>query len=369
MALSEWLAEHGVHARGDGGDRRVLEAGLARARGQLRTRARQRSARPNVPGARPTSTTRCGSPTCSRTGSSAAASCHRRRSKSCGADPDAQAARARARITRSRVDKMLQDANIKLGSVLTDILGQSGRAILDAIIAGETDPAKLVLLVGKHVKASRQAIVEALLGKVTAHHRFLLKLHLGQVDALQAAIDEIDREVGERLESFRASAESLIPIPGSVRSSPRRSSPRSASTCRASRPPDISSPGPGCARATTRAPASVARRECARARPGSRPSSSRAPGARPAPRTPTSKPSFSAYGPDAVPRKPSWPSPPRSSPPSTTCSRPHRLPRPRAQPLQRRNKTKSINRLLRRIETLGFEVTRIRESSPPDHAP
>jgi transposase len=103
-----------------------------------------------------------------------------------------------------RVDKILQDANLKLGSVLTDIMGQSGRAILDAIVQGETDPAKLVLLVTKRVKASRDKITEALRGKVTPNHRFLLKLHLGQADALQAAIEEIDREVGERLDPFES---------------------------------------------------------------------------------------------------------------------------------------------------------------------
>ena len=113
-----------------------------------------------------------------------------------------------------RVDKILQDANLKLGSVLTDIMGQSGRAILDAIVGGETDPAKLVLLVGKRVKASRQVITDALHGTVTANHRFLLKLHLGQADGLQAAIDDLDREVGERLDPFRVSAERLVQIPG-----------------------------------------------------------------------------------------------------------------------------------------------------------
>ena len=113
-----------------------------------------------------------------------------------------------------RVDKILQQANLKLGSVLTDIMGQSGRAILDAIVGGETDPAKLVEHVGKRVKAPRQKIVEALRGKVTSHHRFLLKLHLGQADALAKAIEEVDREVGERLEPFRAAAERLRQIPG-----------------------------------------------------------------------------------------------------------------------------------------------------------
>jgi len=113
-----------------------------------------------------------------------------------------------------RVDKILQDANLKLGSVLTDIMGQSGRAILDAIVHGEADPNKLVLLVDKRVKTSRDKIADALHGKVTTNHRFLLKLHLGQADALQAAINEIDREVGERLDPFRVSAQRLTQIPG-----------------------------------------------------------------------------------------------------------------------------------------------------------
>jgi transposase len=113
-----------------------------------------------------------------------------------------------------RVDKILQQANLKLGSVLTDIMGKSGRAILDAIVVGETDPTKLVEHVGKGVKAPREKIVEALRGKVTSHHRFLLKLHLGQADALANAIDEVDREVGERLEPFRVAAERLTQIPG-----------------------------------------------------------------------------------------------------------------------------------------------------------
>jgi transposase len=113
-----------------------------------------------------------------------------------------------------RVDKVLQDANLKLGSVLTDIMGQSGRAILAAIVQGETDPEKLLEHVSKRVKAPREKIVEALRGKVSAHHRFLLKLHLAQADALQSAIDAVDQEVGERLDPFRAAADRLTEIPG-----------------------------------------------------------------------------------------------------------------------------------------------------------
>jgi transposase len=114
-----------------------------------------------------------------------------------------------------RVDKILQDANLKLGSVLTDIMGRSGRGILTAIIDGETDPEVLVAHVSRRVKASRTQIAEALRGKVTDNHRFLIKLHLAQADGLEAAIAEVDREVGERLAPFRElHVDRLSQIPG-----------------------------------------------------------------------------------------------------------------------------------------------------------
>jgi transposase len=113
-----------------------------------------------------------------------------------------------------RVDKVLQDANLKLGSVLTDIMGKSGRAILAAILAGETSPEKLAALVHGGVRASRETITAALRGKVTAAHRFILKLHLGQVDALQATVADIDKEVGEHLAPFHSAQERLVKVPG-----------------------------------------------------------------------------------------------------------------------------------------------------------
>jgi len=113
-----------------------------------------------------------------------------------------------------RVDKVLQDANIKLGSVLTDIMGASGRAMLLAMIDGVTDPEKLADLANTRIKASREDLVAALRGKVTANHRFLLKLHLGQVDALGATIAEVDKEVGERIEPFRDAQRRVTQIPG-----------------------------------------------------------------------------------------------------------------------------------------------------------
>jgi len=113
-----------------------------------------------------------------------------------------------------RVDKILQDANLKLGSVLTDIMGTGGRAVLAALVKGETDPEKLASQIKTRVKAPREKIVEALRGKVTTHHRFLIGLHLDQADALEKAIDKIDEQVGERLETFRAAADRLTQIPG-----------------------------------------------------------------------------------------------------------------------------------------------------------
>jgi len=113
-----------------------------------------------------------------------------------------------------RVDKILQDANIKLGSVLSDIMGQSGRAILAAIIEGETDPRRLAGRVHTRVRASGEQLAAALRGKVTATHRFMLKLHLGQADALEAAIAELDKEVGERLQPFRDAQARVTNVPG-----------------------------------------------------------------------------------------------------------------------------------------------------------
>jgi transposase len=113
-----------------------------------------------------------------------------------------------------RLQKTLEDGNIKLGSVLASIVGTSGRAILEALIAGETEPAALAALAHRRVKAPRETLEEALRGRITAHHRFLLRLHLRQVDALDAAIGDIDREVEADLEPFRAAVRLLSSIPG-----------------------------------------------------------------------------------------------------------------------------------------------------------
>ena len=113
-----------------------------------------------------------------------------------------------------RVQKTLEDANIKLDSVLSDLMGKSGRAMLEALIAGETNPTKLASLADRRVKASPEEFREALRGRVTKHHRFLLRLHLNQIDALDAAMATVDAQVEANLGPFRTAVELLTSIPG-----------------------------------------------------------------------------------------------------------------------------------------------------------
>ena len=82
-----------------------------------------------------------------------------------------------------RIQKTLEDANIKLSTVISNVVGVSGRAILEAIIAGETDPEALAARGDGRLQCSRDALVEALRGRVTAHHRFVLRQHLQLVDS------------------------------------------------------------------------------------------------------------------------------------------------------------------------------------------
>jgi transposase len=113
-----------------------------------------------------------------------------------------------------RIQKTLEDANLKLTHVISNIVGVSGRAILNALIAGETDPDRLVDLPRGRLKASRADLVDALHGRVTDHHRFMIKLHLTQIDALESAIATIEARIGDALGPFRAAVTLLTTMPG-----------------------------------------------------------------------------------------------------------------------------------------------------------
>lgn len=113
-----------------------------------------------------------------------------------------------------RIQKTLEDANVKITGVISNVLGTSGRALLEALVAGETNPERLVELTSGRLKASRSQLVEALRGRVREHHRFLLKLHLGQIDALTAAVRDVEARVGETLKPFHERAHLLTTMPG-----------------------------------------------------------------------------------------------------------------------------------------------------------
>jgi hypothetical protein len=86
--------------------------------------------------------------------------------------------------------------------------------MIEALIAGERDPAKLASFADRRLKASQQTLRQVLRGRVTAQHRFLLRLHLDQIDALDAAIARIDREVEASIAPFRTAVEQVRTVPG-----------------------------------------------------------------------------------------------------------------------------------------------------------
>ena len=113
-----------------------------------------------------------------------------------------------------RLQKTLEEANIKLASVISDITGASGRSMIEGLIVGETDPAELARRADRRLRASPEELRQALHGRVTKQHRFLLALHFRQIDALDEAIEAIDREVDNNIEPFRTAVQLLTTIPG-----------------------------------------------------------------------------------------------------------------------------------------------------------
>jgi transposase len=104
-----------------------------------------------------------------------------------------------------RIEKTLAEANIKLSSVISDIMGASGRRIIQAMIEGVRQPRQLAELAGKTIKASPKELYDALHGRLTDHHRFLLPLHLKQWDGLDEMIRKLDVEIAQRIERMEAS--------------------------------------------------------------------------------------------------------------------------------------------------------------------
>ena len=119
----------------------------------------------------------------------------------------------RARLT-NRIQKVLEDAQIKLGDVATDVVGVSGRAMLHALSDGVDDPQALADLAQGRLREKRQALVHALTGRVRPVHRFLLREQLAHWTALETAIDHVSGEIARCLHPFAQMIELLDTIPG-----------------------------------------------------------------------------------------------------------------------------------------------------------
>lgn len=113
-----------------------------------------------------------------------------------------------------RIQKVLEDANLKITGLISDLLGVSGRAILRALAQGESNPERLADLAQKRLKAKRPMLLGGLTGRVKEHHRFLLRSHLRTIEMLEAEIKEVDERIGKALEPFHDAAERLTEIPG-----------------------------------------------------------------------------------------------------------------------------------------------------------
>ncbi len=114
----------------------------------------------------------------------------------------------------NRIQKVLEDANIKLASVATDVLGVSGRDMLEALIAGEDDAAKLADKARRRLRNKIPELQTALQGRVTAHHRFQLRLLLDHVTHLEGLIARLGLRIEEVIAPFAEAAERLTTIPG-----------------------------------------------------------------------------------------------------------------------------------------------------------
>jgi transposase len=113
-----------------------------------------------------------------------------------------------------RVEKTLQTANIKLSSVASDILGVSGRAMLEALIRGEQDPAALAELARGRMKSKKAALAEALEGSIGAHQRFMLRQHLDLIDTYDRQVQRLDEEVEKRMDPFEVAVTFICEIHG-----------------------------------------------------------------------------------------------------------------------------------------------------------
>jgi len=116
--------------------------------------------------------------------------------------------------TINRLQKILEDTNIKLAAVATDLMGQSARQMLAALLAGETNPSVVAELARGKMRAKRDLLVQALQGQFKPHHRVLISEQLAHIDSLDEEIERKSAEIAQRLRPYEAQIKRLETIPG-----------------------------------------------------------------------------------------------------------------------------------------------------------
>jgi transposase len=115
----------------------------------------------------------------------------------------------------NRIQKSLEGANLKIkGTAVSDVLGVSARSMIEAIIAGESDPVAIAGQVRTQLKATPEAVAEAVEGLVGEHQRYLLKLQFDHVDFLNGKISEIEAQIDKRMRPFEKQLAEIDKLPG-----------------------------------------------------------------------------------------------------------------------------------------------------------
>ncbi|UCC75441.1 MAG: IS110 family transposase [Anaerolineales bacterium] len=120
----------------------------------------------------------------------------------------------------NRLHKVLEDANIKLASVATDVMGVSGRAMLKQLIQGQADPATMAELARGRMRTKREALTKALTGRVKEHHRFLLEQHLVHIDFLDEQIEQFSCQIETQIDTMSQMPEYMVAAPNSDAAEP-----------------------------------------------------------------------------------------------------------------------------------------------------
>lgn len=141
----------------------------------------------------------------------------------------------------NRIHKILEDANIKFGAVATDIMGVSGRDMLRALIAGSADAGQMADLARRRMRGKIPELREALHGRVTEHHRYMLGLHLRHVEQIEEMIAELDERIGLLMSEGKLDSDEATPM-SDAQQEPPQASPMENPSCEPRQEPSETSP-------------------------------------------------------------------------------------------------------------------------------